>query len=422
MWMVGLSLGSCHFKQRAPFVNEGFSAILKANEERRLSVFLERGELIKARSRQRGLDGAMELLDDGGRQVAHTDRMNGPDGPELLLAQAKHSGFFELKVATSTGEGELEFIVETAGPGSEQDRLLVHAAEATEALGSGPTSLSAAKAALKALPENVDPLERARLRAELGLHYREEGRSIEAAHWLGTALPDLERYSNDCEVGWLLNRYNGQLLRLGRLQQAEKRIEQAYEIWSRLGIGAGLGVVWNDRGILYAAKGQLERAVGAYVQALEFTANEEARATITRNLAFLQISMGQDDEAVRALNAQVERLQCGGESDDVRIGLAETLSALAFAEARQARYLDLSSRLKKQQSAQSHLDLAIKNAFDDPGTLARLYEHRAALGLKFHGEQGAVRALDDLEKSRGQLAPDPRDGACLLYTSPSPRD
>ncbi len=162
-------------------------------------------------------------------------------------------------------------------------------------------------------------------------------------------------------------------LRLGRLAESQKALQEALNLYQQLDAAYDVGMVYHDLGLGYELKGDLDKAVEHYRSALQYwreLGNPGPWANTLNGLGVVYYLQGKYDEALPILNEALARAQQAGDAR-VEAFVWASLGDLhrdlkAYQRARQAYLQGL------EVAQRAHVGFIITYALDGLGNVFRL--------------------------------------------------
>ncbi|HEY3571973.1 MAG TPA: CHAT domain-containing tetratricopeptide repeat protein [Thermoanaerobaculia bacterium] len=405
---------------------------LKAGETHSYPVDLQAGQFLRVRAQEEGIDVTLRLRDPQGAVVTGSDGHSEED----LAVVGSVSGLYRVEVVSAqekASPGRYRLRVEGPRTAGDQDKLRSEAVKAFWEAGQEPGKDE------EALRRKIRSVERA---VSLWHQLGETRREAEALYFLGVSRFNLpgaaeqsltdfqasaslwgtqpDREARDFQVR-SLNSMGRLLRRLGRLDEARQRYQEALVAARQVGDVRDIAASLNNLGVLDCQQGELRQGIASLTESLEKAREGHHRDIQVSDLLNLAIAYERLQELQKALQYEQEALELARAARDPELeaialnNLGETYLSLGDWEtavssfqkvlplihrlgdrANEARTLinlgDAFRRLERFKDAEKAFDqaLVIGREVKDTETQTAALTTRAFLYIKLHQPDRAV--------------------------------
>jgi CHAT domain-containing protein/tetratricopeptide (TPR) repeat protein len=290
---------------------------LAGDETHRYTLFLRKGELLRASVGQEDLDVVITLRDPAGKEILKADAMTGLSAPEEISFAAEEDGTYTLEVRSlfsGSSPHLYKLAAEPVRQATEEDRLRAgreREVSTADRLAEQPTAEGLARALeiyRRGLERAEGPAERAGMLYRIGQVHLLRGDGAAGLEAFGKALALYREAGNPRGVAASLNQIGRCQRQLGKPEPAASAFNESIALWRSLGMPGQEAHVLNNLGRLHHGLGRLREAREAYSEALESFRREGDRrreSTARLNLSAVDDSLGEpvaaEEQAQQAL-------------------------------------------------------------------------------------------------------------------------
>lgn len=297
--------------------------------EHTFRISLAAGDFLRAAVEQRGVDARVTLVGPAGEELLVMDSPNGRKGEEPVLAVAKTSGTYQLRVKGDPANlrGSYLVIVQDLRPATKDDRLRAAAissiaeGDRLKRQNSTEPALESYRASLQTWVSLQDPQGQTLSLIRIGELFKQQERWQEALGYFVQALPLTHVLGDQRMEAHLLNWAGFMLRNLNRREEALDSFLKALAVSLRVGTYEEQAHAYNGIGLVQKSRGQVPEALASYQASIHAwkeadEPTEEARTLC--NLGELYLALGQPEQALRSFNEAFGPLR-QERRDDVRL-------------------------------------------------------------------------------------------------------